>query len=139
MRRARWLSRRASKEKQALLLKSCGATFLVPGSQRDIEIMVAVPGYLIFTVCIYDGIDDMRNGDLVADAIKNNGVWEGGTSHLLQKLLKEQFDDTVFLDVGANLGFHALYAAKLTNKVWAVEPQEKNLNKVRNDFISSKL
>ena len=81
----------------------------------------------------------MRNGDLVADAIKNNGVWEGGTSHLLQKLLKEQFDDTVFLDVGANLGFHALYAAKLTNKVWAVEPQEKNLNKVRNDFISPKL
>ena len=74
----------------------------------------------------------MRNGDLVADAIKRSGVWEGGISHLLQKLLSNnQFDDALFLDVGANLGFHTLYAAKLTNKVWAVEPQERNLNKVR--------
>ena len=38
--------------------------------------------------------------------------------------------DTLVLDIGANLGIHCLYAAKLGYRVWAVEPQEKNLIKV---------
>ena len=39
--------------------------------------------------------------------------------------------DTLVLDIGANLGIHGLYAAKLGYRVWAVEPQETNLIKVR--------
>ena len=38
--------------------------------------------------------------------------------------------DTLVLDIGANLGIHGLYAAKLGYRVWAVEPQETNLIKV---------
>ena len=38
--------------------------------------------------------------------------------------------DTLFLDIGANLGIHGLYAAKLGHRVWAVEPQERNLIRV---------
>ena len=38
--------------------------------------------------------------------------------------------DTLVLDIGANLGIHGLYAAKLGHRVWAVEPQERNLIKV---------
>ena len=34
------------------------------------------------------------------------------------------------LDIGANLGIHGLYAAKMGFKVWAVEPQQRNLIKV---------
>ena len=34
------------------------------------------------------------------------------------------------LDVGANKGIHGLYAAKLGYRVWAIEPQERNLIKV---------
>ena len=39
--------------------------------------------------------------------------------------------DALFLDVGANLGIHGLYVAKLGYRVWAIEPQEKNLIKVK--------
>lgn len=38
---------------------------------------------------------------------------------------------TIFLDVGANLGIHALYVAKLGFQTWAVEPQTINVIKVR--------
>ena len=38
--------------------------------------------------------------------------------------------DTLVLDIGANLGIHGLYAAKLGHRVWAVEPQERNLIRV---------
>ena len=38
--------------------------------------------------------------------------------------------DILFLDIGANLGVHSLYVAKLGYRVVAVEPQENNLIKV---------
>ena len=91
-----------------------------------------------FIICIHDGNEDMQKKELVADMIKKYGVWEEGTSHILKQLLIREFHHPLFLDVGANLGFHALYAAKLTNKVWAVEPQELNLNKVQNNFLDVK-
>ena len=39
--------------------------------------------------------------------------------------------DFLYLDVGANIGIHGLHAAKAGATVWAVEPQAKNLQKVR--------
>ena len=39
--------------------------------------------------------------------------------------------DTLYIDLGANLGIHGLHAAKSNCTVWAVEPQEQNLQKVR--------
>ena len=38
--------------------------------------------------------------------------------------------DTLYIDLGANLGIHGLHAAKSNCTVWAVEPQEQNLQKV---------
>ena len=56
-------------------------------------------------------------------------------SKIIKMLLnKYVHKSTVFLDIGANLGIHSLYAAKLGFKVWAVEPQQSNLLKV--DFDS---
>ena len=51
---------------------------------------------------------------------------------MLIKRFSKSYDhnSTVFLDIGANLGIHSLYAASLGFKVWAVEPQEINLAKV---------
>ena len=43
----------------------------------------------------------------------------------------------IFLDIGANLGIHALYAAKLGFEVWAIEPQLENIKKVSNDYLSN--
>ena len=45
-------------------------------------------------------------------------------------LLNHANNDVLVLDIGANLGIHGLYAANLGYRVWAVEPQERNLIKV---------
>lgn len=58
-------------------------------------------------------------------------MWERDVSKIIRILLNKYVDKkTVFVDIGANLGIHALYAAKLGFKVWAVEPQQSNLMKV---------
>ena len=71
--------------------------------------------------------------------------WEAHISSLLRNLLKysskldgtenlgERTRKTVFLDCGANLGSHALYAAALGFDSWAVEPQARNLFRVNNN------
>ena len=59
------------------------------------------------------------------------GIWEKDISKIIKMLLNKYVDKTtLFLDIGANLGIHGLYAAKLGFRVWAVEPQESNLIKV---------
>ena len=59
------------------------------------------------------------------------GIWEKEVSKIIKMLLNKYVDKTtLFLDIGANLGIHGLYAAKLGFRVWAVEPQESNLLKV---------
>ncbi len=49
---------------------------------------------------------------------------------LLNKYVNKR--TTLFLDIGANLGIHTLYAARMVFKAWAVEPQQRNLIKVNN-------
>ena len=50
---------------------------------------------------------------------------------ILIKTLRTQFmsGKAIFLDIGANLGIHALYAAKLGLEVWAIEPQLENIKR----------
>ena len=42
----------------------------------------------------------------------------------------------LYMDLGSNLGIHGLHAAKNNCSVWAVEPQEKNLQRVKLREIS---
>ena len=39
-------------------------------------------------------------------------------------------EPVLYLDLGSNLGIHGLHAAKSNCSVWAVEPQEENLQRV---------
>ena len=48
----------------------------------------------------------------------------------LNGLIRKIEPDTLYIDIGANLGIHGLHAAKADCTVWIVEPQELNLNKV---------
>ena len=67
----------------------------------------------------------------MSGSILSTGSWEKDISKIIKMLLnKYVHKSTVFLDIGANLGIHSLYAAKLGFKVWAVEPQQSNLLKV---------
>ena len=44
--------------------------------------------------------------------------------------MSEEFEDILFIDIGANMGVHALYALQLGLTVWGVEPQEEDVLKV---------
>ena len=66
------------------------------------------------------------------------GQWETGISLMISDILSKYANsDALFLDVGANLGIHGLYMARLGYRVWAIEPQENNLIKVKNDRIKT--
>ena len=79
-----------------------------------------------FIICVYEAEED----HWVSKYILQYGTWEPGLSITI-KILQEQADqDILFLDIGANLGIHSLYAAKLGYRVVSIEPQENNLIKV---------
>ena len=84
----------------------------------------------VFKICVYNSNEDI----FVSRSIIENGAFEPKISMLLKHLLSAYFgegeDKTILLDIGANLGIHGLYAAKLGYQVWAVEPQITNLIKV---------
>ena len=52
----------------------------------------------------------------------------------LNGLIRKIEADTLYLDIGANLGIHGLHAAKANCTVWIVEPQELNLHKVSDEY-----
>ena len=80
-------------------------------------------------MCIHDEKTDSE----ISAKVRNDGHHEKRVSLTIRALLnrlRERNKKAIFLDVGANLGMHALYAAKLGYPVWAVEPQRKNAIKV---------
>ena len=80
-----------------------------------------------FTICVYEKHEDKW----ISGSILSSGKWEPGISLTISDILMRRANiDTLVLDIGANLGIHGLYAAKLGHRVWAVEPQERNLIRV---------
>ena len=80
-----------------------------------------------FTICVYGNKEDR----VISKSVLSLGKWESGISLTIHNILSMHADlDALVLDVGANLGIHGLYAAKLGYRVWAIEPQERNLIKV---------
>ena len=80
-------------------------------------------------MCIHDEKVDSE----ISVRVRKDGSYEKRISLTIRALLnrlREGNKKTTFLDVGANLGMHTLYAAKLGYPVWAVEPQMKNALKV---------
>jgi FkbM family methyltransferase len=60
--------------------------------------------------------------------IRSQGVWEADVMKLLARWLKP---GSLFVDVGANVGFHAVFAAELGARVVAVEPVPWTLELLR--------
>jgi len=67
---------------------------------------------------------EMEIPGAIEDVIIKTGSWEPKLPELLYKYLP---DDSVFLDVGANIGYHSLYIASLNPKVTTIcfEPHPK--------------
>ena len=84
-----------------------------------------------FRICTFSPETDKY----VSGGLRAGHGWEPWISKVLGKMLATYGSDAVLLDVGANIGAHALYAAKLGYRVAGVEPQNINLARVRKNYI----
>ena len=85
-------------------------------------------------------VHDEKTDSLISGYVRREGAFEKHVSRTIKALLdamtrltpyNEGTKETIFLDVGANIGMHTLYAAKLGYPVWTIEPQKQNIIKVR--------
>lgn len=70
-------------------------------------------------------------GELVSDILRRDRTWEGVESALMRRALGP---GAVVVDVGANLGWHAVWAALAVGaggRVYALEPDPRNLALLR--------
>ncbi len=70
-------------------------------------------------------------GELVSDLLRRDRIWEGVESALLRAALRP---GSVVVDAGANLGWHAVWAALIVGaggRVYAFEPDPRNLALLR--------
>ncbi len=59
-----------------------------------------------------------KNG-FIDNYIHQHSIWEKEILNILKKYLNK---DSVFVDIGANIGFHSLFASQICKKVIAFEP-----------------
>lgn len=78
---------------------------------------------------------DPKNG-LIDKEIYNNGVWE---PEILEVLKENISQESVCLDIGANIGQHTLYMASLANKgrVYSFEPLKKLVDQIKESVIAN--
>ena len=76
-------------------------------------------------MCCYDPSTDWVSRFFIA-----RGFWELPIAKFIE-LMSNEFKDALFMDFGSNIGAHGLYVLKLGHKVWAIEPQEQNILKVK--------
>ena len=84
----------------------------------------------IYRICTHPSKSD----EFVSGMIEAGNGWEIAISTFVASALqyyKAQGREVAFLDVGANIGTHALYGAKLGFRTWAVEPMDINAVLVR--------
>jgi len=85
-----------------------------------------------FKICVHDPARDIY----ISKGIINYGYWEADMAQWLNAI-RPKMDEVLYLDLGANLGIHGLHAAKTNCTVWAVEPQEMNLQRIIQSSILS--
>jgi len=80
-----------------------------------------------FDIAVY------KTGDIVSNVVKENGEWEMDVYNLLKPFMSTS---TIFVDVGANIGWHSLIFAR-EYQVVAFEPFESNLALLRASLCMS--
>jgi len=86
-----------------------------------------------FEICVHDPAHDI----FISKDILNQGYWETDMAGWLNAIRPKMVDPVLYMDLGSNLGIHGLHAAKSNCTVWAVEPQEKNLQRIMQSSILS--
>lgn len=88
-------------------------------------------------VCRLDGYDielDLRDR-VVAHIIARFKIWEPGETALLKSALQPQM---TFVDIGANVGYFSLLAAKAEARVFAFEPNPLNQQLLESSIARNK-
>ena len=75
-----------------------------------------------FHICTYPATRDK----FISAALQTDGIWEPYITPLLQGALTE-YPKSLLIDVGANIGYYSLLAARMGHTAIAVEPKEENL------------
>ena len=73
------------------------------------------------------GVDSLsisfnENEGKIERSIKDTQQWEPHIQNVLGNILKPE---DIFLDIGANIGIHSVFASKLAKEVIAFEPSKK--------------
>ena len=82
-------------------------------------------------ICIYNQLD------LLSREYKRNGIWERHLLLMMQAYLRNE-PGIGLIDVGANVGYYSLIAAKMGNKVLAVEPVTSNVRRIHKATVMAK-
>lgn len=78
-----------------------------------------------FIICTYD-----KNLDkFISNSLQSSGLWEPKMTKLFQEVLKQTGKVTV-IDIGANIGYFSLLSAALGHYAIAIEPVERNVQKL---------
>jgi len=86
-----------------------------------------------FKICVHDPSHDIY----ISSSVIKSGYWETDMAGWLNAIKPKIMEPVLYLDLGSNLGIHGLHAAKSNCSVWAVEPQEKNLQRIMQSSILS--
>ncbi len=76
--------------------------------------------------------------EYICNYVKTNGCWEPCTTEILVELFKQKSPDTVFVDVGANIGYFSIIAACSNVPVLAFEPIDANYSLLKTAIIQNK-
>ena len=75
-----------------------------------------------FHMCTY-----LSNRDrFISSALQTDGIWEPYITPIMQVALNK-YPKGILIDVGANIGYYSLMAAKMGHTTIAIEPKEENL------------
>lgn len=89
----------------------------------------------------YGQLISFFDDDYIGRCLIRDGIYDGETLEFIDRLLSQRLKNATILDIGANIGNHALAFSRLANQVYAFEPVpetydllEKNIdqNKINN-------
>jgi FkbM family methyltransferase len=75
--------------------------------------------------------------EYISRHIRANNSWEPLTTEVILELLKKNIPDTVFVDIGANIGYFSMLAASKNVPVIAFEPVEANYSLLKKSITEN--
>ncbi|KAL3864904.1 hypothetical protein ACJMK2_006551 [Sinanodonta woodiana] len=89
------------------------------------EECVQTKTYPKFNICLYENSEDIY----ISVSIRSQGLWDNDLTLKIHAALT-LYPNATFIDIGANIGYFALYACTLSKNVVAIEAVSRNAKMV---------